>query len=111
MEAEEDLVISRHWTGVLRAGQDERYLQHLRSETFPRLGRIPGFVRATVLTRPAAEGLEVRVVTVWESLESVREFAGEKLDVAVVPPSVRELLVKFDSTVVHYDVRDMFEAE
>jgi heme-degrading monooxygenase HmoA len=104
-------VISRHWTAVLRPGQEERYLQHLKSETFPQLARIPGFVRATILSRPMEEGVEFRVVTVWESLEAVREFAGQRVEKAVVPPAVRELMVRFDPAVVHYDVRDMYEPD
>jgi heme-degrading monooxygenase HmoA len=104
-------VISRHWTAVVQPGQDERYLQHLKSETFPRLARIPGFVRATVLSRPMEEGLEFRIVTVWESLEAVREFAGPRPDAAVVPPTVRDLMVRFDPVAIHYDVRDMYEPD
>ncbi len=104
-------MISRHWTAVLQPGQEERYLQHLKSETFPRLARIPGFVRATILSRPMEEGLEFRVVTVWESLEAVRAFAGESVEEAVVPAAVRELMVRFDPRVVHYDVRDMYEPD
>jgi heme-degrading monooxygenase HmoA len=104
-------VISRHWTAVLHPGQEERYLEHLRSETFPRLARIPGFVRATVLSRPIEEGVEFRVVTVWESLEAVREFAGPRVDAAVVPPAIRELMVRFDPRVVHYEVRDLYEPD
>jgi heme-degrading monooxygenase HmoA len=104
-------VISRHWTAVVQPAQEERYLQHLRSETFPQLARIPGFVRATVLSRPMEDGVEFRVVTVWESLDAVREFAGPLVERAVVPTAVREFMVRFDSAVVHYDVRDMYEPD
>ena len=104
-------MISRHWTAVLKPEKEELYLQHLKSETFPQLARIPGFVRATVLSRPMEEGVEFRVVTVWESLEAVREFAGPNAEAAVVPSTARELMVRFDPRVVHYDVRDMYEPD
>src|SRR5580704_7551137 len=39
-------VIARHWRGLARAYRAADYLQHLRTETFPALQRLPGFVDA-----------------------------------------------------------------
>ena len=42
-------MISRHWKGIARPGQAERYVDHLRRDVFPKLAAIPGFVRAAVV--------------------------------------------------------------
>jgi hypothetical protein len=41
---------------------------------------------------------------VWDSIESVKAFAGENYEEAVVEPVVRELLNRFDDRVTHFTV-------
>jgi heme-degrading monooxygenase HmoA len=101
-------MISRHWNGVTRPGRADAYVDHLRRETFPGLAKIPGFVQASVLRREVDSGTEFQVVTVWESLEAIQAFAGEDLEVAVVPDAVQELMVSYDRRVTHYEIADTF---
>jgi hypothetical protein len=42
----------------------------------------------------------------FESLEAVREFAGEDYEAAVVPPKARVVLSHFDERSQHYEVRE-----
>src|SRR5688572_18212368 len=56
-------MIWRHWKGIARPGHAQAYVDHLKSETSPRLASMPGFVRATILQRPV-EGIEFQIVTV-----------------------------------------------
>jgi heme-degrading monooxygenase HmoA len=97
-------VISRHWTGISARDQADAYVSHLKAETFPALTAIPGFVRASILRRDVANGTEFRVITVWESLDAIRAFAGQDVEVAVVPPAVREMMVEFEGRATHYEV-------
>jgi heme-degrading monooxygenase HmoA len=102
-------VISRHWNGIAKPGREQDYVRHLRTSVFPELARIPGFVRATILSRPVAAGTEFQIVTQWASLDAVTAFAGANVEVAVVAPVVGELMVSYDATVVHYEVVEVFE--
>ena len=43
-------------------------------------------------------------MTLFESWDAVREFAGADYEAAVVPPAARALLARFDARSVHYDV-------
>jgi hypothetical protein len=43
-------------------------------------------------------------VTQWESIDSIRAFAGSDPDVAVVPDKVRGMMVEYDRTVRHCQV-------
>ena len=101
-------MISRHWTGVAKPGRGEAYEHHLRSDTFPRLAHIPGFVEASVLRRDVDGGTEFQVVTVWDSLEAVKAFAGPQVDVAVVPEAAQAMLSSYDERVRHYEVVERF---
>jgi heme-degrading monooxygenase HmoA len=84
--------------------QAQNYISHLRSETFPALQRIPGFVDASILSRQLPDGIEFLVVTWWRSLEAIARFAGSDPEVAVVPDSVAKMMVEFDRRVRHFEV-------
>jgi len=99
-------VISRQWRGLARMDQAQNYVRHLRSETFPALQRIPGFVDASILSRRLAGGIEFLVVTRWESLEAITRFAGSDPEVAVVPASVAQMMIEFDQRARHFEVAE-----
>jgi heme-degrading monooxygenase HmoA len=86
--------------------QAQNYLRHLRSETFPALQRIPGFVDASILSRRLAGGIELLVVTRWQSLEAIARFAGSDPEVAVVPDSVAQMMIEFDQRARHFEVAE-----
>src|SRR5262245_7381982 len=94
-------MISRHWRGVTKPQEADNYVRHLRRDTFPQLSRIPGFVSASILRRPVAAGVEFLVVTTWQSIQAIRQFAGDTADVAVVPAIVQAMMVDYDRTVAH----------
>lgn len=100
----ESIVISRQWRGVAKSAEADRYVAHLRAETFPQLAHIPGFIAASILRRTVAEGVEFRIVTTWESLDAIRKFAGADAQTAVVPEKVQAMMVAYDRTVDHYEV-------
>lgn len=101
-------MISRHWKGIAKPGKAEAYIDHLKSDTFPKLARIRGFLSASILRREVEAGTEFQIVTVWESLDAIRSFAGPKVDVAVVPAGVQALMSIYDSHVTHYEVTETY---
>lgn len=98
-------MIERHWKGVSRAGEADNYISHLMTDTFPKVSAIPGFIRASILTRTADAGIEFLIITVWESFDAIKQFAGEEADMAVVPLVVQKMMVTYDMNVSHYEVR------
>lgn len=101
-------MISRHWTGIAKPGRADDYINHLRTDTFPKLSGIDGFIRASILTRPVDEGAEFLIVTEWGSIEAIKAFAGEPPDVAVVPEVVQSMMVEYDEKVRHYEVEETY---
>lgn len=95
--------IVRVWKGYgTQAGVDRYYREHFPNSVLPHLRSVDGFVDARVLTRAGRGETEVVVATVWDSLDSVKAFAGEDFERAVVEPAVRELLSRFDDRVTHF---------
>jgi len=97
-------MISRHWTGIARRDRADAYVEHLETDTLPKLGALPGFVRATILRRERSEGTEFRVVTLWDSTRVIQAFAGSDVEAAVVPANVQAMMIDYDRRAVHYEV-------
>jgi heme-degrading monooxygenase HmoA len=97
-------MISRQWRGVAKSSDADRYVFHLKTETFPKLSHIEGFMGASILRRTVADGVEFRIVTTWDSMEAIKRFAGERPETAVVPEQVQAIMVSYDRTVDHYEV-------
>ena len=102
-------MISRQWRGIAKPGRAADYIQHLQSETFPGLAKLPGFIRAAVLKRETGESIEFQIMTEWESLDAIHAFAGADISLAVVPEAARDLLSSYDDYVVHYEIAQGFE--
>ena len=102
-------MISRHWKGVAKREQADHYIAHLKRDTFPKLASLPGFVRASILRREVANGVEFQVVSIWDSLRSIEAFAGIDAEAAVVPPVAQAMMVEFDRRATHYEIAHDFE--
>ena len=96
-------MITRNWTGVVKPGRSHDYLDHLQNDTLKRLSTIKGFLNASIHQRMVTDGIEYLVVTYWENMDAIREFAGDAADIAVVPPIAQEMMVRYDPVVRHYE--------
>jgi heme-degrading monooxygenase HmoA len=96
-------VISRIWHGWTAPEQADEYERLLRAEILPGIHRVPGYRGATLLRRQDGDEVEFVTITVFDSLDAVRAFAGEDYEVAVVPPEARRLLRRFDERSAHYE--------
>jgi heme-degrading monooxygenase HmoA len=97
-------VIARIWHGWTSPDNADAYETHLRGVVFPGIEqRIEGFRGVYLLRRDAGDEIEFVTVTLWDSLDAVREFAGDDYEVAVVPEEARRLLSRFDELSAHYE--------
>jgi antibiotic biosynthesis monooxygenase (ABM) superfamily enzyme len=97
-------VIARVWRGWTSPDNADAYEEFLRTKMFPSIHRVPGYVGADLLRRDAGDEIAFVTITRFESLESVRAFAGEDYEQAVVEPEARALLSRFDQRSEHYEV-------
>lgn len=98
-------MISRIWHGQTSRENAAAYEELLRAEILPGIAsrRIRGLQGAHLLRRDVAEGVEFVTILWFESLDAVREFAGEDFEASVVPEKARRLLTRFDARAAHYD--------
>jgi heme-degrading monooxygenase HmoA len=97
-------MISRQWRGLAKPAFADAYVEHLQTETFPAIRKLPGFISASILRRSVAQGVEYLIVTHWQSVQAIHAFAGTNAETAVVPQKVHDMMVEYDRIVRHYEV-------
>jgi len=97
-------MISRLWHGWTSRANADGYENLLRAEVLPGIHRVRGFKGAQLLRRDAGEEVEFVTITLFDSIDAVKEFAGEDYEVAVVPAAARKLLARYDARSVHYEM-------
>ena len=89
-------MIARVWRGATRAADAEAYAAYVEQ-------CLDG-ERALVLQRVDGDRAEIQTIILFDSLDVVREFAGEDITRARFYPEDERYLVDRDLTVTHYDV-------
>ena len=98
-------MIARHWRGWTAVQDADAYEGLLKNKVLPSLRDIEGYRGGYVLRHDGPQEVEFVLVNLFDSLESVKRFAGPDYSVPVVEPEARKLLRKIEPVAVHYDVR------
>jgi heme-degrading monooxygenase HmoA len=97
-------MVVRAWRGYGAVADAQAYPKHLLQAVRPKLEQLAGFRGLYLLARRELEEIEFLVLTLWDSMDAIHAFAGEQPEQAVVEPEARAALIRFDTTVVHYEV-------
>jgi heme-degrading monooxygenase HmoA len=97
-------MIARLWRGRTPDSKADSYLQYLRGTGLKEYAATPGNQGVLVLRRVAGGEAEFILVSLWESDEAIRRFAGEDPERAVYYPEDDEYLLEREPNVVHYVV-------
>jgi heme-degrading monooxygenase HmoA len=98
----ETQMIVRTWRCQATAEQADAYAKYLTGTVFASVERLAGHRGAYLLRREVEGQVEFLAVTFWDSVEAIKEYAGETIDTAVVKPEAQAMLSAFDSFVHHY---------
>ena len=79
-------MISRIWHGGTNFENADSYEALLKAEILPGIHLVSGYLGTYVLRRDVDDGVECVTITMWDSMDAVKEFAGKDYEVAVVPP-------------------------
>jgi antibiotic biosynthesis monooxygenase (ABM) superfamily enzyme len=100
-------MISRIWHGWTTPGRADEYENLLKAEIFTLIQNrhIPGFRGIQLNRRNVGDEVEFLTIMSFDSIDAVREFAGEDYELAFVPDKARAILSHFDQRAQHYEVR------
>jgi heme-degrading monooxygenase HmoA len=98
-------LIARLWRGVLKSkSQADEYAEYMMQTGVKDLQASEGNRGVYVLRRVDDEHVEFIFMSLWESLDAIRKFAGKDVEKAVYYPEDKEFLLKLEPKVAHYEV-------
>jgi heme-degrading monooxygenase HmoA len=95
-------VIARIWRGWTRAEDEAAYVEYLEATGAPASRGTAGN-RGFYMHRVVGDRAEFVTMSLWDSLEAVRGFAGDDVEKAVFFPEDDRFLVERELTVSHYE--------
>lgn len=96
-------MIVRTWRGWTRARDADAYAQFLAREFLPAADAIPGFRGAQILRRAEGDEVAFLILTRFDTVEAIVEFAGPDWEAAHIAPRAKYFLTRFDTRCVHYE--------
>ena len=95
--------ITRTWHGRTRTEHADEYLEFLERSGVPDYAKTEGNLSVKILRRIEGDVCHFWTVTEWDSVESIKKFAGEDFEKAKYYPEDRNYLLEFEPTVTHYE--------
>ncbi|HXF84512.1 MAG TPA: hypothetical protein VNK49_03905 [Anaerolineales bacterium] len=101
-------MIARIWHGVTPASKADEYVEFLNKTGVKDYQAVEGNLGVYVLRRIEGGQAHFLTLTFWDSVEAIKEFAGEEYEKARYYPEDKDFLLEFEEQVAHYEV--MFSA-
>src|SRR5262245_24847647 len=97
-------MIARSWDGATRAEHAEEYTEYLRRTGVGECTSTEGNRGVYVLRRDEPDRARFRFVSLWDSMDGVRRFAGSDPEQARYYPEDERFLLALEPRVEHYEV-------
>lgn len=94
----------RLWHGRVAATRARAYREFLSQRAIADYRSVEGNISVCILERQEGEIVHFITMTSWSSLEAIRLFAGDDVEVAKYYPEDQDFLLEFEPRVVHYEV-------
>ena len=97
-------MIARIWKGAVRKQDGDAYAEYMQKTGIAGYASTPGNRGVWMLRREVDENTEFLMFTLWDSLDSIKAFAGDNYEAAVFYPEDELYLVERDQISTHYVV-------
>jgi heme-degrading monooxygenase HmoA len=97
-------MIARIWKGRTKPEHFEEYTQFMRDRAIPDYKSTEGFVKLTFLRRRDEDFAYFELITFWQNMEVIKNFAGDDHKRAKYYPEDKKYLIDFPEEVTHFEV-------
>ena len=97
-------MIARIWHGTTKLSDMEEYTQFMQDKAVPDYKGTDGFVKLSFLRHVEGDIAHFTLVTYWENLEVIKNFAGEDYETPKYYAKDKQFLLEFEDKVIHYEV-------
>jgi heme-degrading monooxygenase HmoA len=98
-------MIARHWRGWTQLADAPAYEKLLSETVLPALRNIEGYQGGYILRQDDDREAEFVVINFFDSVDSVKRFAGDSYQTPVFEPEATRLLSRIENVAYHYEVR------
>lgn len=99
-------MIARMWHGRVDSTRAEEYHQYLIDTGLNDYKTTEGNRGVFLLKRDDGDITHIYTLTFWDSIESIKKFAGEDYEKARYYPEDKDFLKEFEPEVTHFDVME-----
>ena len=104
-------MIARIWRGITREADKDTYFQYLQETGLKEYSDTPGNRGVWTLCRLYEGKAEFTLLTLWDSWDAIKAFAGADYEKAVYYPEDERFLLKKEPNVIHYEVLSASERQ
>lgn len=97
-------MIARLWQGDTPESKGDEYFDYLMKTGVKELRSTEGNRGVYVLRRIADGQARFVLISLWDSLDAIRRFAGDEIEKAVYYPEDADFLLELEPNVTHYEV-------
>lgn len=97
-------MIARIWRGITQESDKDRYFTYLQETGLKEYASIPGNRGVWTLCRVDEGKCEFTLISLWDSFDAIKAFAGPDPEKAVFYPEDEKFLIDRGSRVLHYEV-------
>ncbi len=97
-------MIARTWRGETRPEDADSYVVYQKANGIKSYRETEGNLGAFMVRRPLENSVEFLFISLWESIDAIRRFAGDDYGRAVFYPEDDRFLITRDLHVDHYEV-------
>lgn len=96
-------MIARIWRGTVREADKDKYYDYLKKTGLKEYAETPGNRGVHTLRRVAEGKCEFLLLTLWESWEAIKAFAGPDPEKGVYYPEDDQYLIDRGAQILHYE--------
>jgi heme-degrading monooxygenase HmoA len=97
-------MIARIWRGRTSESDQDTYFEYLQATGLKDYASIPGNRGVWVLRRVYEGKAEFTLISLWDSWDALKSFAGPEYEKAVYYPEDKKFLLELEPHVTHYEV-------
>ena len=100
--------VIRTWRGWTTRENAPVYEAMLVKEVFPEVRKkgVRGLEEVSISTKFNEDDVTFFLILQFDSLASVKKFAGENYETAYIPENARRVLLRYDDRAEHYELRE-----
>ena len=97
-------MIARFWRGITPKSKADDYLKYLEKTGLKEYRSTEGNRGVYVFRRIEDDRAVFLLMSLWESYEAIKRFAGPNFEKAVYYPEDKKFLLELEPNVAHYEV-------